>query len=120
MYTEVVLYSGLNQIFPLEPMAVKNSIKQIVPGYLPYLLLTLLQLNIYQGNSADSYPIGVIVGPGITVGNLAMAGSANKNMLNELNEYNIMNRDIQRGETIYGIIGVRDMDYNPISVKLRE
>ena len=115
---DVAFFSGNSQIFPMEPMAIKESIKQIVPGYLPYLLLTFLQLNIYQGNSVDSYPIGVVVGPAITIGNMAMAGSANKNLLNELYEYNILSRDIQKGETVYGIIGVRDMGYSPLTVKM--
>lgn len=115
---DVAFFSGQDQIFPMEPIAIKESIKQIVPGYLSYLLLTFLQLNIYQGNTVDSYPIGVVVGPGITMGNMTVAGSANKNMLNELYEYNILSRDIQKGETVYGIIGVRDMGYSPISVKM--
>lgn len=112
----------------MEPMAVKESMKQIVPGYLPYLLLTFLKLYVTHNNdnnnyknvnntAIESYPIGVIIGPGITIGNMAVAGSANKKMLNELYQYNIQGRDFQKGETVYGIIGVRDMGYSPISVK---
>nr|MDQ3394479.1 hypothetical protein [Bacteroidota bacterium] len=117
---DAAFYSGQNQIFPMEPMAVKESIKQIVPGYLLYLLLTFLQLNVSSGDSGDSYPIGIIIGPGITIGNMAMAVTANKNMLTELYEYNILNKDIQKGETVYGIIGVRDMGFNPITIKIKK
>jgi len=38
-------------------------------------------------------------------------------MLNELYQYNILRRDIQKGETVYGIIAVRDLGYSPLSVK---
>ena len=114
----VAFYSGQNQIFPMEPMVIKESIKQIVPGYLPYLLLTFTNLYVSDGTSTETYPIGLGLGPVITIGNMAVAGSANKNMLNELYEYNILSRDIQKGETVYGIIGVRDMGYSPISVKM--
>ncbi len=119
---DAAFYSGQNQIFPMEPMAIKESIKQIVPGYLPYLLLTFTNLYVtkstYYSVTTETYPIGLVLGPTITIGNMAVAGSANKNMLNELYDYNILSRDIQKGETVYGIIGVRDMGYIPISVKM--
>ena len=115
---DVAFYSGQSQLFPIEPMAIKESIKQIVPGYLPYLLLTFTNLYVAIGTSTETYPIGLVLGPAITIGNMAMAGSANKNMLNELYEYNILSRDIQKGETVYGIIGIRDIGYSPISVKM--
>lgn len=109
----------------MDPKAVHTALKQIVPGYLPYLILTALTLNItkpndYGGYTTDVYPIGFAVGPGITFGNMLVAGTANKNMLNELYNYNILSRDIPKGETVYGIIGVRDLGYIPISVRLKE
>jgi hypothetical protein len=115
-----VFYSGQNQIIPMEPLAVKSSIKQIVPGYLPYLLLTFLQLNVNTPTSSDTYQVGYIVGPAVTLGNMLMASSSNTKMLEELNIYNILNREIKQGETVYGIIGIRDMGYNPISLKKRK
>lgn len=115
---DVAFYSGQNQIFPMEPMIVKESIKQIVPGYLPYLLLTFVNLTVTKGTSTDVIPIGLGLGPGITFGNMAIAGSANKNLLKELNQYNILNEDIQKNESIYGIIGIRNYGYSPISLKM--
>jgi len=117
---DVVFYSEQNQMFLMEPMAIKNSIKQITPSYLPYLLLTFVNFYVTNGSTTQTYPIGLILGPGITIGNMAVAGTANTKMLNELMQYYILNRDIKKGETVYGIIGVRDMGYNPISVRLRE
>lgn len=114
---DVAFFSGQSQLFPLEPMAIKQSIKQNVPGYLPYIFLTFLNLHITQGNKTDTYPIGLVLGPVITLGNMATAGASNKNMLNELIEYDIMHRDIKKGETVYGIIGIRDSGYVPISLK---
>jgi len=117
---EVVFYADQNQIFPMEPMATKESLKQIVPGYLPYLLLTFTNLTIYTGSSATTYPTGLLLGPGITIGNMAVAGTANQNMLYELYEYNILNKVIASGETVYGIIGVRDIGFSPISAKVKK
>jgi hypothetical protein len=117
---DLAFYSGQSQIFPMEPQAIKHSIRQIVPAYLPYLLLTFTYLTVSDGSSVATFPIGLVLGPGITIGNMVVAGSANKKMLNELYDYNILSRDIQVGETVYGIIGVRDIAYTPISVKIKK
>jgi len=121
---DVAFYTGQNQLFPMEPLEIKESIKQIVPAYLPYLLFTFTNLSITKGNTnnndvtTNTYPIGLVLGPALTIRNIAVAGSANKNMLNELNTYSILSRDIQKGETVYGIIGVRDIGFSPIYVKM--
>lgn len=120
---DIAFYSGQSQIFPMEPLVIKQSIKQIVPGYLFYLLLTPVNLTVTKTssnghNDTEMYPVGLGLGPAITFGNMLVAGSANKNMLNELMEFNILNRDIQPGETVYGIIGIRDMGYVPLTIKM--
>jgi hypothetical protein len=122
---DLVFYSSQNQIFPMEPKTVHIEIKQIVPGYLPYLILTALKLiitkpNNYGGTTTDVYPIGYVLGPGITFGNMLIAGTANKSMLNELYNYNILSQDIPKGETVYGIIAIKDSGYIPLSVKLKK
>jgi len=119
---DFAFYSGQNQLFPMEPIAIKESIKQFVPGYLPYFLLTFLNFTYTESangtpSNQDVYHVGYVLGPAVTIGNLAVAGTANKKMLDELSEYNILNRDIQKGETVYGIICVRDIGYIPLSVK---
>lgn len=107
----------------MDPMSIKNSIKQIVPAYLPYLLLSFLNLYVTKVENGvpttEYYRIGLILGPGITIGNMAVAGGANEDMLKELNNYNILNRDIQKGETVYGIIGFSMTGYRPISLQLK-
>jgi hypothetical protein len=46
------------------------------------------------------------------------AGGANQNFLKELNTFNLINKTIKPGETVYGIIGIRDIGYNPINIKV--
>lgn len=46
------------------------------------------------------------------------AGSANQNFLRELMQYNIINKTIESGQTVYGLIGIRDHGYNPINVRV--
>lgn len=120
----LTLYSGNNQIRPMEPLVIKESIKQIVPGYLPYLLLTFVNLTTTKSQNGtieqNVIPVGLILGPGITLGNMLIAGDANAKLLDELKLYNLIGRDIKPGETVYGIIGVRDMGYSPITVEVTE
>ena len=116
---DVVFYSGQNQIIPMEPLAIKNTIKQIVQGYLPYFIFTFLNLYVYKGNTVETHRVGLVLGPSLTIGNMVVAGTANTDMLNELNEYNILNKNIGKGETAYGIIGVKDVGYSPISLRFK-
>lgn len=121
---DLVFYSGSNQIFLLEPTAIKNSIKQHTPAYLPFLLLTFLNLTVTHNTptstSTEVYPIGLFIGPTVTAGNMAVANSANNKLLNELIDYNIFNKELKKGETTYGIIGFKEIGYNPLSVRLKK
>lgn len=115
---DLAFFSGQKQMSLMDPMTIKETIKQIVPGYLPYLLLSLTTLNITKGTITDSYRIGLLIGPGLAIGNMSVAGTSNKNLLNELTEYNLINKEIQKGETVFGIIGIKDTGYNEIRIKM--
>ncbi len=114
---DIIFYSGYKRVLPMDPIVVKNSIKQHSASYLLYFLLTPLKLYVTNSNSVETYSIGYVLGPGIALGNLALAGTSNTKLLEELNAYNILNRDIKKGETVYGIIGIKERGYNPISIK---
>ncbi|MDD3078664.1 MAG: hypothetical protein PHH37_06135 [Paludibacter sp.] len=110
-------FSGNTLIYPMDAISIRNNIKQSVPSYLWYLLLSPLTFSF---NGSDPAPIGLLLGPGIAGGNMLVAGTANKSFYNELTKYDILNRDIQVGETVYGIVGFRDLDYVPLSIRLIE
>jgi hypothetical protein len=117
---DLQFYAGSRNIFLFDPLTIKNTIKQPVPIYLLYLLLSFTNLTVSNVNSTQVYPVGLVLGPGISVGNMVVAGSANTNFFDELNEYNIINYNIQPGETIYGIIGTGGINYDPLNVKIKE
>ena len=108
------LYSGDHRSRILEPDIVAASVKQSVPIYLLYLLLTGMRFE----TSSSSIPIGLVIGPGITAGNMIVAGSANKNFMKELVENSIIDREIKPGETFYGLIGISDNSYMPLTLKI--
>lgn len=115
---DLIFYAGDNPIYPMQPVDVKNKVRQSVFSYLPYLLLTFTTVIFSNSSSEVAVPVGIVLGPGITAGNMAVAATANKRLLSELNEYNILDRNIGPGDTVFGIIGVHNSGYGPISVRL--
>ena len=111
-------YTGDSELVPLDPSLVHAELKQGVPIYLLYLLLSPIQLYTSdEQGSVNATPIGLFIGPGIALGNMLGAGAANQNFLRELMQYNIVNKTIEPGATIYGLIGIRDNGYSPITLK---
>lgn len=102
----------------LDPQTIHSQLKQGVAPYLLYLLLT--PMNFYTTSSdgtTDSTPIGLVVGPGLALGNIAVSSSANTNFKKELERYSIIGKTIKAGESAYGIIGIMDSGYSPLTIK---
>lgn len=108
-------FNGNSLIYPMDAMSAKNNIKQSVPSHLLYLLLSPLTLSV---NGSGPVPIGLLLGPAISGGNMIVAGTANKNLYNELVKYDILYRDIQPNETVYGLVVFKNLDYAPLTIKL--
>ncbi|MCR5887120.1 hypothetical protein LRS06_04875 [Hymenobacter sp. J193] len=58
-------------------------------------------------------------GPFIAAGNMIGAGTANKNMRNELARYDMTNKVIRPGETVYGLLPLRETNVAPLKLTLR-
>ena len=117
--TQVEFYSGSTRVFPMDPMDVKNTIKQNTEQFLPYLLLSFSFIKVTNGGGSKTYPFGLIFGPILTVDNMVTAASANKKLLEELIRYNISNKIIRKGETVYGIISFHGIGNDTVSIKLK-
>jgi hypothetical protein len=121
-------YENNNELNLIETEMLFKTIKQSPASHLWYLLLTPVKFysgttttqngNTTETKPANSFPIGLILGPGIAGGNMLVAGSANKKFKNELMEFNILGKKIKKGETSYGLIGVSSYNYDSIKVKL--
>jgi hypothetical protein len=120
---DVTFYSGPNQFSPLEPKLAHSRLKQSVPIYLLYALLT--PMRIYETTYVNGFPqqkgifpIGLIVGPGVTLYNMITASTANAKLLKDLETYSVLNRQIAPGETLHGLIVIPNGNYNPLTVKV--
>jgi hypothetical protein len=116
-------YENGNELNLLETNVVYKAIKQSPASYLWYLLLSPMQFQTMTTNSngqqqtSSSTPVGLVIGPGLAGGNMIAASSANKNFYNDLLENDIIGKVIKKGETVYGIIGIRSNNYDSIKVK---
>lgn len=117
-------YENGNVIYMMQNDELFKTLKQSTASYLFYLLLTPVNFYTSETNSngfeeeTSSFPIGLILGPGIAGGNMITAGSANKKFKQELLEYNILGSTIKSGETKFGIIGIRNNSYDSLELKI--
>lgn len=101
-----------------------ESLKQSPLTHLFYLLLTPLNVHITKANSSgyvetNSYPIGLLLGPGIAGGNIIAASTANGKFKKDLMENNLQGTLIKKGETRYGLIGINTDSYDALQPVLK-
>ena len=118
-------YENGNGVLVLDNEQIFQYIRQKPATYLWYLLLAPVQL--YSGSSTNSYgqsaptnsfPIGLIAGPGLAGGNMIGAAEANRNLKKDLAEYGIIGKIIKKGETVYGLVGIKSEGYESLKLNL--
>lgn len=110
------LFSRSNELELVDPVEAHRKLKQGVAEYLVYLLLTPINLNIKDPKTltTDVIPIGLALGPLLTVVNISAAASANGKFLKELKSFNLIDKKVAPGQTVFGLITVRTNDFGPI------
>jgi hypothetical protein len=114
---DAVLYYGDRPVMPIAGGLAAHDMKQGVAIYLLYVLLNptfTTQSNGYVTSSNTYY-----VGPFIAGGNMLGAGLANKNFRTELENFDLTNRIIHPGETVYGLVCLRETNVAPLRLELR-
>lgn len=120
----VLTYENDSEIYLVENKQVYKLLKQSPLSYLWYLLLTPTNLFTTETNSSgieettSSTPIGLLLGPGLAVGNMVAADAANKKFKTKLLDYNIKGTAITKGEIQYGLIGIQTNSYDSIKLKV--
>jgi len=108
---------------PITPVASNQAATDMKQGVLIYLLYVLLNPTFgIQTNSATGQSSGgttIYMGPFIAAGNMIGAGAANQNLRKEFTAHDLINRNIKPGETVYGILSLRETNVAPLRLQLR-
>lgn len=117
-------YENGTEIYVMENEKVFTTLKQNSTSYLLYLLLTPVNLFITTGQNTinqetSTVPIGLILGPGLAGGNMIASGSANKKFKTEMLDYNINGTIIKKGETKFGLIGIKADSFDSLKLKVK-
>lgn len=121
----ILNYENDATLYLMEKETIYKTLKQSPASYLWYLLLSPIQIyktetNTYNNpGTTSSFPVGLIVGPGIAGGNMIVASSANKKFNTNLNDYNINGKTIKKGETVYGLVGIKSNNFDAIKIKIQ-
>lgn len=121
----ILNYENDATLYLMEKETIYRTLKQSPASYLWYLLLSPIQIyktetNTYNNpGTTSSFPVGLIVGPGIAGGNMIVASSANKKFNTDLNDYNINGKTIKKGETVYGLVGIKSNNFDAIKIKVQ-
>lgn len=119
---DMQMYSGNIPVVPLDQEITYKSLRQQAPLFLLYLLLSPMQLNTTEVQNGqvetNSFPIGLIIGPGLALGNMLVANGNNQGFQQNLNNYDLTNRQIAPGETVYGLVGITKSYTAPLEMRI--
>ncbi len=122
----VLAYDNGNDAIQLDTQKAIKELKQTVPTYLLYLLLTPVNLFITETNSngfqeeTNSIPIGLVLGPGLTAINVFTASGANGKLKSELSNNQLMGQKIKPGDVIIGLVALRSNNYDALKLEIIE
>jgi hypothetical protein len=120
---DAVLYCGDHPVQPVTAQIAAQDMKQGVWIYLLYIPLNLTiggttTTNGY-GQTTTTGGTSLPTGPLIAGGNILGASLANANFRRDLENNNLINRNIRPGETVYGLISLREPTVAPLRLELR-
>lgn len=106
---DLSFYCGSSKVLLLSPVDIKSEIKQAWPLYSLYLI-----------GCISGAPLDIAVFGAIGLGNMVVAGDANKRLLNELTLYDIRRKELRKGETVIGLIGFKALYSDPLTIRLNK
>jgi hypothetical protein len=121
---DLELSFGDRPIIPVPAIQAATDLKQGVAIYLLYILLNFQvggtsTTNSYTGQTTTSGGTFLPTGPFIAAGNMVGAGTANANLRKEFLRYDLANKTIHPGETVFGIVSLRETRVAPLRLALR-
>ncbi|QDA59161.1 hypothetical protein [Hymenobacter jejuensis] len=114
------LYFGDRPVQPVPSLQASLDLKQGVWIYLLYLMANVNVGGTYNANTGQTTGATFLpTGFAIAGGNILGASAANKNLQREFTSFDLTNRFIKPGETVYGIVSLREAGLSPLHLVLR-
>ena len=96
-----------------------DFLKQKSGFYFFYLLLSTVSVYTEDGDgTTTNYPVGLVAGTGLALGNFFGARSANKKFDAELTSFDMIGKTIKDGETVHGLIGLKSNNPEQINMEI--
>ena len=114
------VYQSGAELSLLDHKIIFKSLKQHPATHLLYMLFTPLNIYVSDGynGSTSTIPVGLAIGPGLTLGNVLTSSGANRKFRKELEAKSLIGKIIKPGETVSGVIGIAAEGYDPIQIKV--
>ena len=114
------VYQSGTELSLLDHKIIFKSLKQHPATHLLYMLFTPLNIYVSDGynGSTSTIPVGLAIGPGLTLGNVLTSSGANRKFRKELEAKSLIGKIIKPGETVSGVIGIAAEGYDPIQIKV--
>lgn len=105
-------------VYPAEGQTAAEQMRQKVWLHLLWGLLYYSEGECDQYGNCETTAI-IPFGLAIAGINIGVAANSNQKMKQEFIQYSLYNKDIAPGETAYGIIPLRDIGFQPLSVRVK-
>ena len=114
------VYQSGTELSLLDHKIIFKNLKQHPATHLLYMLFTPLNIYVSDGynGSTSTIPVGLAIGPGLTLGNVLTSSGANRKFRKELEAKSLIGKIIKPGETVSGVIGIAAEGYDPIQIKV--
>lgn len=129
VHNDLDIYVGGAQRSPTSPKVALLNVRQRTGLYCLYLLMlpvngykTEVTCDGYNGCSQSSsfFPIGIILGPLLTLINTVMASTANEGVMKEISDNNLDGMKIKPGATATGYLVFFGAGSGALQIKLRK
>jgi len=105
-------------VHPVENEFTAHTIRQKIGFFLFYSLLYYSETDCNNKTGCKT-TVFIPFGLAIAAGNMIVGGSSNDKMKKEFNDYSLYTKTIAPGQTVYGIVALRDLGYQPLKLKVR-
>lgn len=113
-------YSGDLPVYVYQPADSYKMLKQKWPYHLFYLGLTPMSVSLAIGGLYAVGPVGLILGPGLTLYNSLKAAQNNKKLKTDLNVNSLIGREIKPGESVAGILVFEGKLAGPLRLRFKD